>query len=283
MYKRKRRPATGCLALILVSLLISVILLSSAGKKDPRKPIIYSSGQDTGDPSEPVATAEHSPVQSATPPTTPGSAVHTPEELPEQSRKLYDRVPEAREFALGCLDAHDEPEPEDIDLSYLDLTSVPDLHQWDERWGYAKYAGNFFGLSGCGPTCMSMAAMYLTGDRSLNPLYVARYAEDNGYCYDGKGTAWALFTDGARGLGLSSRELPLEKSVIDSALQGGGLVALVLGPGDFTDSGHFILLIGQENGDYIIRDPNNPRNTAQTWTYEQLKLQIRDIWSLKKM
>lgn len=255
--------------------LVWLLTLASSGDK-PREPIIYSpavSATDSGTADE--GSGEAGPVGD-----TPVSSGHSPEDLPEQPRKLYDRIPEARDFALGCLDPHDEPEPEDIDLSGLDLSTVPDLHQWDERWGYARYAGNLFGLSGCGPTCMSMAAMYLTGNRDLNPLFVARYAEDNGYCYDGKGTAWALFTDGARGLGVSSRELPLEKSLIDSTLDTGGLVALVLGPGDFTDSGHFILLIGRKNGGYVIRDPNDPKNTARTWTYEALRPQIKDIWAL---
>ncbi len=282
MHKRRRRPATGFFCLILFSLLISALLISLAGKKDPPKPIVYSSHPEN-DASPGVSSgataAEHSP---GTTPTAP-VASHSPDELPEQPRKLYDRIPEARDFALGCLDPHDEPKPEDIDLSDLDLTSVPDLHQWDERWGYAKYAGNFFGLSGCGPTCLSMAAMYLTGDRSLNPLYVARYAEENGYSYDGKGTAWALFTDGASGLGLRSRELPLVQSMIDLSLDRGGLVALVLGPGDFTDSGHFILIVGRTDAGYIIRDPNCPQNTAQTWTYSRLQPQIHDLWSLDKL
>ena len=71
--------------------------------------------------------------------------------------------------------------------------------------------------------------------------------------------------------------------MIDLSLDRGGLVALVLGPGDFTDSGHFILIVGRTDAGYIIRDPNCPQNTAQTWTYSRLQPQIHDLWSLDKL
>ena len=125
-----------------------------------------------------------------------------------------------------------------------------------------------------------MAAIYLTGDTSLNPLYVADFATRNGYYFPGSGTAWTLFSEGAESLGVSSRELPLSKSVIDGCLTSGDIVALVLGPGDFTDSGHFILLTGISEGGYTILDPNSPANTEKIWSYDTLSGQIKNIWAL---
>ena len=34
--------------------------------------------------------------------------------------------------------------------------SVPLFLQWDERWGYRSYGGDFLAVTGCGPTALSM-------------------------------------------------------------------------------------------------------------------------------
>lgn len=78
--------------------------------------------------------------------------------------------------------------------------------QWDQRWGYHRYAGEVMGLSGCGPTALSMVAIFMTGDITKNPRWVADFASQNGYAVDGSGTAWSLMLEGARQIGLSSKE-----------------------------------------------------------------------------
>lgn len=40
---------------------------------------------------------------------------------------------------------------------------VPILYQEDPAWSNATYAGDSFGETGCGPTCMTMAYVALTG------------------------------------------------------------------------------------------------------------------------
>ena len=200
---------------------------------------------------------------------------------PEGLSELYYKNEDARDFVLHYLDDRTVPAPEDIDLTALaDTDGVPLLMQWDERWGYNQYAGNLFGLSGCGPTCLSMAAIYLTGDATLNPLYVAEFAERNGYAANGNGTKWTLFSEGAVQLGLTSRELPLSEAVIDAHLTAGEPVVLIMGPGDFTDSGHFIVLTGVTDGGYTVNDPNSYKNSEKRWPYEAIADQIRNIWAL---
>ncbi|MCQ4695838.1 peptidase C39 family protein, partial [Extibacter muris] len=50
----------------------------------------------------------------------------------------------------------------DIDLTAeASQDTVPLLQQWDKRWGYEKYSGNYFAASGCGPTALSMVVLYL--------------------------------------------------------------------------------------------------------------------------
>ncbi len=71
---------------------------------------------------------------------------------------------------------------------------VPLFLLWDERWGYTNYAGQYFAPSGCGPSCLSMAYIYLTGDASMSPLAMGEFATAQGYAVDGEGSAWALIS-----------------------------------------------------------------------------------------
>lgn len=127
------------------------------------------------------------------------------DQYPEELLSLYERNNETETFVEEYpLKKEEEPE---IDLSDLSSASeVPLLLQWDQRWGYHRYAGEVMGLSGCGPTALSMVAIFMTGDITKNPRWVADFASQNGYAVDGSGTAWSLMLEGARQIGLSSKE-----------------------------------------------------------------------------
>lgn len=50
-------------------------------------------------------------------------------------------------------------------------------------------------------------------------------------------------------------------------------------PGDFTTSGHFILLTGlDEAGRVVLNDPNSPKNSEKAWDMAELLPQIRAVW-----
>lgn len=189
---------------------------------------------------------------------------------------LLDTSPEARDFVL------DYPDQEDleIDLSAYQRDTVPLFLQWDPMWGYEDYGSSYLAVTGCGPTCLAMAGYYLTGDEEMNPLAVAEFAEDNGYYARGYGSSWTLISEGAEKLGLKATELPLVKKKITNALEAGNPVILALGKGDFTSSGHYIVLTGLEDGAFTVNDPNSRERSETLWTYEQLEKQIRNIWSI---
>ena len=167
----------------------------------------------------------------------------------------------------------------------IDLTaeasgdSVPLLIQWDSRWGYYEYGSGLIGYTGCGPTCLSMVALYLTGDPRYTPIYMADYSLENGYYVSGSGTTWSLMSEGSVGLGLSVRELPMTESVMAAALEAGEPIICSMGPGDFTDGGHYIVLAGYSNGAFTVNDPNSPERSARTWTYAELENQVRNLWA----
>ena len=205
------------------------------------------------------------------------SGIGWKKDCPEELLQLYDRNPDARSFVKHYAEKKGKTFP--IDLSeYQNCTTVPLLMQWDERWGYASYAGEVFGLSGCGPTCLSMVAIYLKGDTTMDPLWMGEFSTEHGFSYEGEGSLWTLMTEGAAQLGLEAIEIPLEEERIAANLEAGNPIICVLGPGDFTTTGHFIVLTGYENGKIRVNDPNSYRNSEKTWTYEQLKGQIQNLW-----
>lgn len=201
--------------------------------------------------------------------------------VPPELAALYERNPDARDFVLDYEKEHNKSHK--INLSeYSVSSSVPLLMQWDERWGYEKYAGDYFALSGCGPTCMSMVYIYLTHDTAKSPEYMARFSEANGYSADGDGTKWSFISEGGERLGLDVTEITLDKQRIDNNLNVGNPIICIMGPGKFTSTGHFIVLAGKRNGEYIINDPNSCRNSKKLWKYEEFADQIKDLWVLRR-
>ncbi|NLF21148.1 MAG: hypothetical protein GX588_07025 [Clostridiaceae bacterium] len=156
---------------------------------------------------------------------------------------------------------------------------LPYFSQWDQRWGYNSYAGGFFGQTGCGPVVLSMVYTGLTGKEDKLPPAMGEFAGEQGYELNGNGTAWLLMSEGASKLGLTAEELPLSKSAMIKAVSEGRPIILVVGPGDFTSGGHYIVLRGLVDGEFSIYDPFSISNSQKLWSYEQLEGQIRNIWA----
>ena len=183
----------------------------------------------------------------------------------------------ARQFVLNYPLLKDST-PE-IDLSeHIDTDHVPLLFQWDQRWGYNQYAGELMGLSGCGPTCLSMVCLYLLDDPTYTPKYIAEFAEENGYSVDGNGSSWTLISSGGVELGLDITEIPLDENRIIRNLEVGNPIICVVGPGDFTTTGHFIIMTGYEDGMVTVNDPNSNARSEKLWDLKSVMSQIRNLW-----
>lgn len=200
---------------------------------------------------------------------------------PDALVQLYARNPDARDFV------RDYPKKKDltptIDLSGLaGSETVPLLLQWDERWGYRAYNESIIGLAGCGPTCLSMATIYLTGDTTKDPLWMCQFAEQHQFNVPGSGSKWALISEGGRMLGLDVTQIPLDKDRIYRNLDVGNPIIVVVGPGDFTTDGHFLVLTGHDGDRITLNDPNSTTNSGKSWDYDTLAGQIQSLWVLRR-
>lgn len=202
-----------------------------------------------------------------------------PEGYKERLQKMLENNPSSEDFVNGYEEFYGTYSLEPLDTTINPVTnSVPLLMQWDTRWGYMVYGSNALGFTGCGPTCMAMVASYLYQDPTYTPAFMAEYAINNGYCVEGAGTAWAFMSEGAEGLGIESIQIEVNEDRMIANLEAGNPIICIMGEGDFTSEGHFIVLAGYEDGKYIINDPNSFERSNYRWTFEEFSDQIDSLW-----
>ncbi len=202
-------------------------------------------------------------------------------EYPEALLDLLERNPETEEFVLHY--PLDREKDIAVDLTDYDVSQgVPLFLQWDRQWGAMSYGGSPAALTGCGPVCLSMAAYYLTGDEAYSPDHMIEFAQKNDYYSAGNGSKWTLISEGGLKLGFDVTEIPLVKSRILKNLQVGNPIICAMGPGDFTTSGHYIVLVGEEDGLLKVNDPNSRANSEKLWAFEDIESQFKNLWVIRK-
>ncbi len=202
--------------------------------------------------------------------------LQNPDAYPQALLEMLARDISLLDFVLGFPEKQGNVYADSI--GSVQQGQFPLLLQWDERWGYGPYGDSFLAISGCAPTALAMVAAGLTGDASITPYAVAQYAQENGYYMPGQGTSWALMTEGCRQFGVQGEELPLSESAVMDALASGAPVICSMRPGDFTTTGHFIVLVGAEDGKIRVHDPNSTQRSNQLWSWETLEYQIKGLW-----
>ena len=203
------------------------------------------------------------------------------EHLPEAEQKLLANNKDATQYVLGYLAGQqatpfEQGQTVDIDRKY------PYYIQWDKRWAYDKLGGTNIAIGGCGPTCVAMALGGILDDKSITPKSIAEKEDANGYFTD-EGTKWSFFDYIAKEYGVKSKGVPLNKEAINASLDKGNPIIASVHPGKFTTVGHIILITAKdEDGNYIINDPNSYTRTLKKWSYDELKTEIVAMWEFSK-
>ncbi len=198
------------------------------------------------------------------------------DDYPEVYRAALANNPEMLEYVKGL---SEERKTVDSTLTKKEKSKkYPLFLQWDERWGYNAYGSSSIGISGCGPTCLSMVIYALTENEMATPDKVARYSQEQGYYIEGTGTSWELMTEGATAFGITGQELTLDEDTMKQELKDGHPLICAMRAGDFTAGGHFIVIRGYEKDGFIINDPNSKRRSEKRWTYEEISGQIKSMW-----
>lgn len=179
--------------------------------------------------------------------------------------KLAVDDPEAVDFVAAWPDSY----PQKTGATYdgtVEKGQIPQLYQWDTRWGYTTYSGTSFALTGCCPTSLSMVYMGLTGKTDMTPYDLGVLAGKDGYESKNEGTIGDFLTDDAAKLGLVCRKIDIDSGTLKYYLNQGYVIICNVGPGDFTDGGHYFVITGLDGkGKLTIRDPYSSVRSAKHW------------------
>ena len=202
---------------------------------------------------------------------------------PEGVIDLLGKNKETIDFVEDYGEKKDDPSADTIGDD-LEAGEIPQLIQWDERWGYAPYGTSIVAVSGCGPTCLSMVAAGLNEDPSITPAKVAAYGTENSNVDENNDTYWKFMSEAGANWNLSCYEGLLSEEQVSAELTAGHPIICSVGPGDFTKIGHFIVLTGYESGNVTVNDPFSQKNSDKTWVYAEIADQIKAMWiySLKE-
>lgn len=170
--------------------------------------------------------------------------------------------------------------------------------QTDPRWKSKPYAVNgesaTIGGSGCGPTAMSMV-IATWADPKVTPVDTCKWSVDHGYKAYKNGTYQSYFPPQAAAYGLKCMQInsndlrymnkteankvhQIAKDYIDE----GNLVICLMGPGNWTKGGHYILWYSTDkNNNVYINDPASTASNRTCNTWELLKSQVRVYWVIK--
>ena len=316
--RRKQRAKELFCLCICVAMLVLIVALVRRGisSKNQDVPEVVAASESASteqqaDAAEPKvsATGEIAQVQSQALPNyyekkyMVGSPAHySMEEIQTRLKNLADRYPEFQtiydhmdqypeallnnlccnpnmlDFALGYQENYDTTSGT---LEASELDGIPLFIQWDKRWGYDAYGNDVIGLSGCGPTCLSMIVIGLTKNQEATPDKLADYATEHGYYEQNSGTKWSFMDEVAAVYGVQGYYIYLSKDNMQEELSQGHPLVCAMRSGDFTSQGHFIVIAGMEGDKFLVHDPNSIERSQQLWDYDTLQYQISAIWAFK--
>ena len=153
-----------------------------------------------------------------------------------------------------------------IDTNPAEDFKVKDFHlnefKYFKQGDYHNaYAGETIAAAGCGPTSAAMVLTYLTGE-TVDPVTASAWSTKHGYATNGNGTYEALFPAIGEAYGLQVTKHAQTASNIVNSLQNGDVIICHMGPGEFTQGGHYIVLREiNEKGQVLVADPANPART----------------------
>ena len=150
--------------------------------------------------------------------------------------------------------------------------------QIDPRWKDYLYGGRDpMSKYGCGPTVLAMLVSSLTPE-CVTPVDMAQWAAGHGYFSPGGGSRHSLIPDGCAAFGLKVESLSVHtEEALRMPLYYHKLIVLLMGPGHFTQKGHFIILTGiNENGMITVADPFNEENCSIAWPAQLLLDELSD-------
>ena len=170
-------------------------------------------------------------------------------------------------------------------------------YQTDPRWKSIRYATSAenatIGGSGCGPTSAAMV-IATWADKSVTPVTTCKWSMAHGYKATGAGTYHSYFVPQFKAYGLQCTKLNdtsvqyMSKTDAEkyhkkawNAVEDGNLVICLMGKGNWTRGGHYILWYSNHGNNVVINDPASSAAHRHENSFSLLKQSVRIYWVIK--
>lgn len=167
--------------------------------------------------------------------------------------------------------------------------------QTDPRWGSLDYSApgekTTIAASGCGPTAMAMV-LATWADPSVTPKTECAWALAHGYKAPRQGTYYGYFEPAGARYGLRVTRLNYASlygnatsayhAQVKDALDRGELAIACMGPGNWTSSGHYVLVWKIEGDTIYINDPASTKAARTKGSYSLFKQQVKYYWTIER-
>lgn len=165
--------------------------------------------------------------------------------------------------------------------------------QTDARWKNHNYSApgesKTIGSSGCGITAATMVIATLK-DKNVTPITTADWSMAHGYKALNQGTYYTYFVPQMNQYGITCKRLNtsnlygISSSTAHTealnALKNNDWVIACMGKGNWTSSGHYILVYGYKNGYVYINDPASTSSSRVKNTWGLFAKQVKYMWTI---
>ena len=167
--------------------------------------------------------------------------------------------------------------------------------QTDPKWDACDYSAKgeqtTIGASGCGPTAMAMVLATWV-DKSVTPKTECAWALAHGFKAPHQGTYYGYFPPAAKRYGLTCYQVNYTNlygnatsayhAQARDALDRGDLVIACMGKGNWTRSGHYVLVWKIVGNVVYINDPASTKPVRTRGAYSLFKQQVKYYWVIEK-
>jgi hypothetical protein len=173
---------------------------------------------------------------------------------------------------------------------------TPMFLQYDPQWGTTMYSSinnpsQTIASSACGPVSFAMVLSHFNKISEIEDSVIksfqgskiyrlvlssTQYALEKRFRTAENGTATKFLESSGEAVGLKveyisqQNAISKDSSKIKSHLENGKPIIASMGPGNFTQSGHYILLSGMKDNVVIVNDPNSEARSNQGWRLETI-------------
>lgn len=162
--------------------------------------------------------------------------------------------------------------------------------QTDSKWKSLPYRvpgeTATIGSSGCGPTCAAMVIATMK-DSCITPVETCKWSIDHGYKALKQGTYYSYFKPQLAAYGIECKQLLGSRILnqpnhaiheqVKKYLSEGYYVIALMGPGNWTSGGHFVLLWGWDDK-VRINDPASTKDKRLNGDPATFRNEVRNYW-----